>query len=165
MKISLVVVVDEAWGIGLNNQLLCHLPADLQHFKKITLGKPILMGRKTFESIGKPLPGRQNIVLSHQRVTVPGVTSVTSLEAAWRLLQNEPEVMVIGGAQLFEQTLPLASQVYLTRIHHQFSADTFFPELALSEWQEMKLGEHEIDDRHAYGMTFYLYTPLIQKPK
>ena len=157
MKISLVVVVDEAWGIGLHNQLLCHLPADLQHFKKITMGKPILMGRKTFESMGKPLPGRQNIVLSHQALSIPGIKSVRSLKEAWKLLKEAPEVMVIGGAQLFEETLPLASQIYLTRIHHQFSADTFFPKLDLHEWHEIKLGEHEIDERNAYGVTFYLY--------
>lgn len=157
MQISLVVVVDEAWGIGLNNQLLCHLPADLQHFKKITMGKPILMGRKTFDSIGKPLPGRENIVLSKQSLALPHVTVVHTLQAAWQYLKDAPEVMVIGGAQLFTQALPVAHQVYLTRIHHQFQADTFFPQLDQRHWQEIKLGEHDIDDLNLYRMTFYLY--------
>jgi dihydrofolate reductase len=158
MKLSLVVVVDEAWGIGRDNQLLCHLPADLQYFKKLTMGKPVLMGRKTFDSIGHPLKGRENIVLTHQPLHIEGVHCVDSLAQALTDLNVVSEVMVIGGAGVFQQTLALASDIYLTRIHHQFTADTFFPALNLTEWQEEILGEHEVDEKNAYAMTFYHYT-------
>lgn len=157
MKISLIVVVDEAWGIGKDNHLLCHLPADLKHFKQLTLGKPILMGRKTFDSIGSPLPGRRNIVLTRHGSVIEGVETIASLNDAWTLLHQEPEVMVIGGAQIFEQTLARADRVYLTQIHHRFEADTFFPRLNPEEWEREVLGDHPVDERHAYAMTFWVY--------
>lgn len=161
MKLSLVVAVDEAWGIGRDNKLLCHLPADLQHFKRLTLGKPVLMGRKTYESIGHPLTGRQNIVLTHQPLKIEGVRCVSSLEQALAEMEATSEIMIIGGAGVFDQTLALANDIYLTRIHHQFDADTFFPKLNLNEWQEEVVGKHEVDEKNAYHMTFYRYTRAL----
>ncbi|EHL30763.1 hypothetical protein LDG_7191 [Legionella drancourtii LLAP12] len=100
--ISLIAAIDEAGGLGFNNQLLCHLPADLQHFKAITMGKPVIMGRKTFDSIGKPLPGRVNIVLSrHSEVSIKDVLVFNSLGQALTEVQHYPEIMIIGGEQLF----------------------------------------------------------------
>ncbi|MCX7116050.1 MAG: dihydrofolate reductase [Gammaproteobacteria bacterium] len=161
MKISLVVVVDEADGIGFRNQLLCHLPADLKHFKHMTTGKPILMGRQTFGSIGRPLPQRRNIVLTHQNLGIDGVECVSSLDTAWDLLQHEQEVMVIGGMRVYEQTLPLAASLYLTRIHHCFEqVDVYFPALEAKAWQVEILGGAEADEKNPYAMTFYCYNRL-----
>lgn len=150
-KWTIVVAVDEAWGIGKNNQLLCHLPDDLKHFKRLTMGKPILMGRKTFESIGRPLPGRRNVVLTHRDLKIEGVECVKSLEEAKTLLQASDEVMVIGGKAVYEQALPWVSTVYLTRIHHLFDADTFFPELPATVWVYQKMKEVSLP----YAVTYY----------
>ncbi|WP_019215976.1 dihydrofolate reductase [Legionella tunisiensis] len=133
--ISLIAAVDENRGLGKDNHLLCHLPADLKHFKTVTMGKPIIMGRNTYDSIGKPLPGRLNIVLSRQNLSLEGVAVVDSLTKALALVKNVPDVMIIGGATVYEQSLDLASQVYLTVIHHQFDADVFFPTLSKTDWQ------------------------------
>lgn len=157
MRISLVAIIDNKNGIGKNNQLLCHLPNDLRYFKMITMGKPILMGRKTFESIGKPLPGRQNIILSHQPIIVEGATVVKSLEEAYELVAHEPELMVIGGATLYEQTLPHAHQIYLTVIDHQFEADVFFPKLDKTIWNCTYKSTAPKDEKNKYDLTFYKY--------
>ena len=133
-KISLIAAVDENWGLGKNNQLLCHLPADLKHFKDITLGKPIIMGRKTYDSIGKALPGRLNIVLSKSIIDINGVTIFDCLPKALFFTKDEPEVMIIGGAKIFEEALPIANQIYLTVIHAKLSADVYFPELDRKIW-------------------------------
>ncbi|OGV27295.1 MAG: dihydrofolate reductase [Legionellales bacterium RIFCSPHIGHO2_12_FULL_37_14] len=157
-NISLIVVVDEAFAIGKDKQLLCHLPKDLQHFKSLTLGKPILMGRKTFESIGKPLPNRQNIVLTHKNLQIQGVEIATSLDAALNMLKDAPEIMIIGGAKVYAKTLDLAEKIYLTQIHHTFKdADTFFPPLTADSWIKEELGKHKQDAKNAYAMTFYCY--------
>lgn len=161
MKLSLIVAVDEAFGIGYQNQLLCHLPDDLKHFKAMTMGKPILMGRKTFESIGRALPGRKNIVLSRTSFCFPGVTCFADLSDVWRTFQDEPVLMVIGGASLYRQTLPWCHEIYLTQIHHTFQADTFFPKLDKSEWDIETLGEITQDDKHLYRATFYRYTRRV----
>lgn len=161
--ISIIVAIDENRGMGKDNQLLCHLPADLQHFKTLTLGKPIIMGRKTFDSIGKPLPGRLNIVLSNQLLHIDGVAVVASLNDALEQAALQPEIMVIGGARVFEEALPLANRIYLTVIHHQFEADVFFPKLDMSVWA--LIGEHGFsqDDKNRYDMTFYHYERISTK--
>ena len=154
--ISLMVVVDEAGGMGYRGQLLCHLPADLKHFKQYTLGKPIVMGRKTFASIGRPLPDRHNVVISRQCTHLEGVTCVPSLETALQLLQDAPEVMVIGGAQIFAQALPRADRIYLTTIHHQFPADVFFPPIDRNMWQQT--ATEDVQD--TYPITFSTWERL-----
>ncbi|HBI22071.1 MAG TPA: dihydrofolate reductase [Legionella sp.] len=155
--ISLIAAVDENRGMGKNNQLLCHLPADLKYFKQHTLGKPIIMGRKTFDSIGRALPGRLNIVLSQQKQSIVGVTVVDSLQEALHLAQPAPEIMVIGGANVFEQALPLTQRIYLTMIHHPFDADVFFPELDASIWRLGIQDHREHDEKNPYDMTFCQY--------
>jgi dihydrofolate reductase len=155
--ISLIAAIDEAGGLGFNNQLLCHLPADLQHFKTITMGKPIIMGRKTYESIGRPLPGRLNIVLSTSTIVPEGVTVVNSLEQCFEITKDQEEIMIIGGEQLFAKTISLATYLYITRIHHQFTADVFFPEINEYEWTCISKEFHAQDEKNKYDVTFYTY--------
>lgn len=152
--ISLIAAVDEQYGLGKNNQLLCHLPADLQYFKQNTLHKPIIMGRKTWESIGKPLPNRINIVLSKQLQATEGITVVDSLEKALQIVSDAEEIMIIGGAQLFAEALPLANRIYLTHIHHVFEADVFFPALDMTVWKPISSVFRERDAHNPWNMTF-----------
>lgn len=156
-KVSVIVAVDEEGGMGFNNTLPWHLPADLAHFKKVTLGKPIIMGRKTYESIGRPLPGRLNVVLSRKGFDMPGVTVVASLDEALLLTQDAPEVMVIGGAELFQEALVIADTLYLTQIYHVFKADVFFPELDEAVWEFQHSELRPADKKNAYDMRFCCY--------
>src|SRR5262245_10112980 len=117
--VSLVAAVDEKLGLGNNNQLLCHLPADVAYFKKLARSKPVIMGRKTYESIGRPLPGRLNIVLSRNTKSIAGVEIATSLTQALQIAGAVDEIMIIGGAELFNQSMTIASRIYLTIIHNQ----------------------------------------------
>lgn len=139
-RLCLIVAQGENRAIGKDNRMPWHLPEDLQHFKRVTMGKPIIMGRKTFESIGRPLPGRTNIVITRQKDwQAEGVQAVASLEAAIERAAAEApeEIMVIGGAQIYQASLPLAERVYLTQVHETFEGDAFFPELDDS-WKEIK---------------------------
>ncbi|MCW8445651.1 dihydrofolate reductase [Fluoribacter gormanii] len=155
--ISLIAAIDENGGLGFNNQLLCHLPADLQHFKSITMGKPIIMGRKTFDSIGKPLPGRLNIVLSRSIESINGVTVVDSLENAIKQTKDFSEIMIIGGAELFTKVMEKANRLYITRIHHQFIADVYFPEIDEAIWHCCDEQFRPCDEKNKYDMTFRTY--------
>lgn len=155
--ISLIAAIDEDGGLGINNQLLCHLPADLQHFKSTTMGKPIIMGRKTFESIGKPLPGRKNIVLTRSLSSIEGVIVVDSLLSALNQVKDTPEIFIIGGAELFTQSMQMATRLYITRIHHQFSADVFFPKIDEHLWSCRKKEFRTHDEKNEFDMTFYIY--------
>jgi dihydrofolate reductase len=155
--ISMIAAIDETGGLGINNQLLCYLPADLQHFKTITMGKPIIMGRKTFASIGKPLPGRTNVVLSHSPSFMAGVSVVDSLSRAINNHETADEIMIIGGAEVFAQAMGVASRLYITRIHHHFNADVFFPEIDKSVWSCQSKEFRQHDDKNEYDMTFYTY--------
>src|SRR5690606_5122657 len=142
-QLSIIVAVSANNAIGKNNQLLWHLPADLKHFKNITSGHTIIMGRKTYESIGKPLPHRRNIVITRQpQLQLAGVEIVHSLDEALALCQNEAEVFVIGGAEIYRQALPLCQRIYLTRVHKHFDGDAFFPELDYETWQEIEKEDH-----------------------
>ncbi len=155
--ISLIAAIDEAGGLGLNNQLLCHLPADLQHFKKITMGKPIIMGRKTFASIGRALPGRTNIVLSHSPLSIDGVIVADSLLKVVEQYQETDELMIIGGAEIYRQSMDMATRLYITRIHHHFTADVFFPNIDESLWFCKNKELYKKDEKNQYDMTFYIY--------
>ncbi|MBC7759898.1 MAG: dihydrofolate reductase [Phormidesmis sp. FL-bin-119] len=156
--ISLIVAVDENNGIGKDNKLPWHLPADLKHFKALTTGHPIIMGRKTFESIGKALPNRRNIVISRQTdYFAEGISVVSSLDEAFRICQTDDESFVIGGAEIFKYALPLANILYLTVIHHEFNADTFFPEINKENWVEAESTTHEPDETNIYAYTFIKY--------
>ena len=158
--ISLIAAVDERGGIGKDNHLLCYLPADLQYFKAVTLGKPIVMGRRTFESIGKALPGRLNIVLSRSGLTLSGATVVSNLDEAFRLTADAREVVVIGGAHVFGQALPRAHRIYQTIIHAQFDSDVFFPEVNWGNWTLVESKNRPSDEKNAYEMTFNRYNRI-----
>ncbi len=154
IKISQVVVVDENNAIGKNNQLLCHLPADLKHFKSLTMGAPVIMGRKTFDSMGKPLVNRRNIVITRQDIKIEGCEVVHSIEEAMVLCKGEEKVSIIGGADIFRQSLHLTDIIYLTRIHHQFDADTYFPPINVEEWKEVSRAYHEADEKNIFPYSF-----------
>ncbi len=159
MIISLIVAADENNAIGNQNQLLCHLPKDLKYFKATTTGHHIVMGRKTYESVGRPLPNRVNIVISRNtELKIAGCVVLPSLEAAISFAREagETELFITGGGIIFEQSLTLVNKVYLTRIHHQFEADTFFPALG-SEWKLTKNERHEADEKNAYPFSFQVF--------
>jgi dihydrofolate reductase len=154
-SISLMVARAANGVIGRDNALPWHLPADLQRFKSVTMGKPILMGRRTFESIGRVLPGRVNLVLTRDAAWhAPGAVAVHSLEEALAQVGNAAELVVIGGAELFRLVMPLVRQIYLTEIHANIAGDTVFPALAPEEWHEIEKSTHAADARHEHAMTF-----------
>ncbi len=152
--ISLIAAIDKLGGLGFNNQLLAHLPADLAHFKSITMGKPIIMGRKTYESIGRPLPGRQNIIISTRLESQQKIIIVPTIEQALLCTGDATEVMIIGGAQLFQQSMNLASRMYLTIIDHQFEADVHFPLIDMNVWQCCEEVVRLHDEHNKYDMRF-----------
>lgn len=154
MKLSLIVAMTKNRVIGLDNQMPWHLPADLAWFKQNTLGKPVIMGRKTFESIGKPLPKRRNIVLSRTAVAIDGVEIVTSLEQALALVKDETEVMIIGGGQLFAEMIVRADRLYLTEIDTVLEGDTYFPVIDSEEWQVSFMQTHLADEKNPYNCCF-----------
>ncbi len=154
--ISLIWAQDENRLIGNKNKLPWRLPADLAWFKECTMGKPILMGRKTFESIGKPLPGRQNIVLTRQDLQIEGCTVVHSLEQAKEAAGDAAEIMVIGGAEIYAQTLPFADKLYYTQIHHAFKGDAWFLELQMKKWEMLHREAHTADEKNPYDHTFMI---------
>jgi dihydrofolate reductase len=140
--------------IGRDNALPWHLPADFAHFRRVTMGKTILMGRRTLESIGRPLPGRRNLVLSRGDFAAPGVETVHSIEEALALVAGEPELANIGGAEVLRLALPRTGRIYLTRVHATMDGDTFLPELPATEWREVAREERAADERNAYAMSF-----------
>lgn len=161
MILSIIVAADEKNGIGTNNQLLCHLPADLKYFKQTTTGHCIVMGRKTYESIGKPLPNRTNIVIStNSAFAAEGIEVVHSLESAISLAREkgETELMITGGASIYKQAMPMVDKIYLTRIHHTFiEADTFFTGVNEAEFMLVKTQPQEADSNNEYGFSFEVW--------
>lgn len=150
--------MDENRLIGDNNALPWHLPADMAHFKATTMHKPILMGRKTYESIGRPLPGRRNIIISrNQNYSVAGCDTALSIQDALDLVSDQPEVMMIGGSSLYEQSMPLANTLYITEIHHQFNGDAWFPPINSDDWLESAREEHLADASNKYAYAFVKY--------
>lgn len=136
MKISLIAAMAENCVIGIDNRMPWHLSADLKKFKALTMGKPIIMGRGTYESIGRPLPGRENAVISrNSRFRAPGCSVFADIAAALAHFHEHDEIFIIGGASLYAAMLPFADTLYLTRIHRDFDGDRFFPEIAAGEWQ------------------------------
>lgn len=154
-RITLIAAMAHHRVIGYNNQMPWHLPADLRHFKDCTLGKPVIMGRKTFDSIGKALPGRPNIIISRDPTLSREQCQIAhSIDEALALVTTAPEVMIIGGANLYAQMLPLASQLYLTFIDHEFVGDTFFPQWEASEWQIINREDFLKDEKNPYDYSF-----------
>lgn len=153
--VTLVVAMDLRGVIGRAGGLPWRLPDDLRRFKALTLGKSVIMGRKTFESIGRPLPQRRNIVVTRDpRFAAPGIEVAASLEAALVLCRQEPEVMVIGGAEIYRAALPSADKIELTRVESEVDGDVHFPALDPAEWRESAREYHPADARHVYPMSF-----------
>ena len=153
--VSLIVAMARNGVIGREQALPWRLPEDLKRFRAFTLGKPILMGRKTYDSLGRPLPGRDNLVLTRDRAwSAAGVRVVHSLEEALAAARPSAELVVIGGAQIYRLTLPLAQRLYLTRVHADVPGDTYFPRIDAAEWADVAQSAHPVDDRHAFAITF-----------
>ena len=158
-RVALVVAMSDNGVIGRDGKLPWHLPGDLKYFRLVTYGKPVLMGRRTFESIGKALPGRRNLVLSRAvagsaPAAAPGVEYVGSVEQALALAAGAAELCVIGGAGVYALTLPLATRIYMTRVLTEVAGDVYFPLRDFSGWRESESVSHAADERHAYPMNF-----------
>lgn len=159
MIISLIWAMDENRLIGVENRLPWKLPADMKWFRRHTLGKPIVMGRKTFDSFGgRPLPERTNIVVTRDRgYTAEGAVVVYSIDEALEVAADADEVMIIGGASFYEQMLPKADRLYITQVHGQFEGDAWFPEFDMNAWQESGREEHPVDEKNAHACSFLSY--------
>lgn len=158
MRITLIAAVSENGVIGRGNALPWHLPADLRRFKRLTTGHAVVMGRKTWESIRRPLPNRRNIVISSSAGFHPtGATVVPSFDAAVEAVRDLTELFAIGGSRVFEAALPLSDRLELTRVHARVPGDAFFPELDLSEWNLVAEEHHPADEEHAYPFSFLTY--------
>ncbi len=161
MTISLIVAAAENNSIGKNNQLLWHLPNDLKFFKNTTWGMPVIMGRKTFESVNKPLPGRFNIVITRQSDwKAEGVIVASDLQDALKKAAetNCKEAFIIGGGEIYNQAFDLANKIYLTRVHQNIEGDTFFPEVKESEWQLRSNHDFESNEKHGFPYSFQTWT-------
>ena len=155
MRISIIAAMASNRVIGKGGNMPWHLPAELRHFKQLTMGKPIVMGRKTFESIGRVLPGRRNIVITRDRSwQFDGVNVVHSIDAALKVAGDTEELMIIGGAKLYQQMLGCAQRLYLTLIDATIEGDTHFPEINWNAWQEIENKRHPADEKNAYAMIF-----------
>ena len=161
MRLVIIVAMDKNRLIGVNGRLPWRLPDDMKWFREQTLGKPVIMGRKTFESLPdrfRPLPGRRNIVLTRRRdYEAEGATVVHNIEEALTSVGDEAEVVVIGGAELYAQLLPRTDSLYLTLIDAEFEGDAYFPEIDLTEWHEIYRQEHPADDRHDCAFTWLIW--------
>jgi dihydrofolate reductase len=156
MTLSLIAAVARNGAIGRNNSLLLHLSEDLKHFKRVTLGCPVIMGRKTWDSIGRALPGRRNIVVTRSAAwRAPGAEVARSLEVALALTQDAPKVFVIGGAELFAQALPQADELVLTEIDADLAGDTFFPPWDRSAFTQVSRENHTTPEGLKYGFVVY----------
>ena len=158
MTLSCIAALGENRVIGRGNRLPWHLPHDLRRFKAITMGHPMIMGRKTFDSIGRPLPGRRSIVLSRNPGwAAPGVETAPSLDAALERCTAEEEVFVIGGESLFRESLQRCDRLYLTLVHSTIEGDRFFPEIDWNEWEQIEDERHESDESHEHAFSFRTY--------
>jgi len=166
MKLALIAAYAQNNVVGIDNKLPWHLPEDLKYFKRVTTGKAIIMGRKTYESIGRPLPNRTNIVITRNaEFTAPGIEVVNSLDAAIELAEsiNEingtEEVMVIGGAQIYSEALPKADRLYLTHVHAEVKGDAYFPAVNFTTWKEVGREDYKASETNPYDYSFAVYDP------
>ncbi len=155
--ISIIVATDIQGAIGKDNALLWHLPNDLKRFKTITSGHPIIMGRKTYESIGRPLANRRNIVITtNKELQIPGCEIVNSLAEAVQLTADV-EAFVVGGGQIYRESMAIADRIYLTLVDTELDADTYFPEIMPKDWEEVFREKHHSDEKHQYNYEFIDY--------
>lgn len=158
MKLAIIVATDQQGLIGKENDLPWKLSADLQYFRRVTMGKPLIMGRNTHESIGRALPGRKNIIVTKSEdYQAEGCTVVNSIADALLACDQFEEVMVMGGASLYEQLLPKADKLYLTQVHASLTGDTWFPEWQKNEWSELSREDHQADEKNDYDYSFIVY--------
>jgi dihydrofolate reductase len=158
-KISIIVAIAKNFAIGLNNQLLWHIPADLKRFKKITSGHQVIMGRMTYLSLPvRPLPNRKNIVITDNREeTFDGCVTVYSIEEAINLCDENVESFIIGGGSIYKQFLPFCNKLYITLVHKDFEADTFFPQFDLDQWKLIDREDHDADDATDFTYSFLIF--------
>lgn len=159
---SIIVAVDENNAIGKDNNLLCHLPNDLKHFKAVTQGHPVIMGRKTFESLPKgALPNRRNIVITRNKdLQFERCEMVSSIQQAIELCKDESEIFFIGGGTIYNEAIGFAGRIYLTSIHHKFEADTFFPAIDTLLWKEISREDFQADEKHKYAYSFITFEKI-----
>ncbi|MDR1881868.1 MAG: dihydrofolate reductase [Prevotella sp.] len=160
---SIIAAVDEKNAIGKDNSLLCHLPNDLKYFKRITEGRPVIMGRKTFESLPKgALPNRRNIVVTRNKeLRFDKCEMCSSIDEAIKLCNNEPEIFFIGGGSVYKEAVNMADRLYLTRIYHKFEdANIFFPEIDPRLWMETSRENHTMDEKHKYEYSFIVFEKI-----
>lgn len=160
-KITLIVAAAENNAIGKDNKMLWHLPNDFKYFKQNTVGHSIIMGRKTFESIGKPLPERRNIILTRDiNYRNDAVDVANSVQEVLNYCRDEREIFIIGGAEIYKQTLALADRVLMTRVHTALDGDAYFPELSNNEWKLTSQAVHQKDEKHAFDYTFEVWDKI-----
>lgn len=157
MSISLIVAAAKNNAIGKDNALLWHLSADLKRFKALTTGHPVIMGRKTFESIGKPLPNRRNIVISRSLPVIQGCEVVASVDEALALINSGEEAFIIGGASIYKALWHVAGRLYLTLVKTELEGDTFIPEIKTDEWKEIRREDFDADGKNEFGYSFIDY--------
>ncbi|RYZ95339.1 MAG: dihydrofolate reductase [Sphingobacteriaceae bacterium] len=157
MTINMIAAMARNNAIGLNNQLLWHLPNDLKHFKEITTGHTVVMGRKTYDSVGKPLPNRRNIVITRQKIQIAGCEVANSLEDALDLFIDEDEVFIVGGAEIYRQAMDLSDRIYLTLVHKDIIGDTYFPDIETTEWEEIEREDHPADEKNPLPYSFITF--------
>jgi dihydrofolate reductase len=160
--LSIIAAVSENNALGKENKLLWHLPADLKRLKSLTMGHHLIMGRKTFESLGKPLPGRTHVIISRQKNYQPdGVTVVDSLEKAIEFAKHDDQAFVFGGGEIYRLALPFVKKIYLTRVKALFEGDTYFPELISDEWKMVKCESYLPDEKNLFYYSFEEYNKAI----
>jgi dihydrofolate reductase len=161
MILSIIVAFDQNRLIGKDNKLPWHLPADLKHFRSLTMGHHMIMGRKTYESIGRPLPGRTTVVITRQKdFSAPGCMIAGSLDEALPLIKNDNEVFVIGGAQIFDIAMKKCQKLYTTLIHHRFEGDTFFPVIDSGKWKQISRIDFWVDEKNPWNYSFIDYEKI-----
>ena len=159
--LSLIVAISDNQVIGQNGQLPWHLSADLKRFKQLTMGHHIIMGRKTYDSIGRQLPGRTSVVLTRQTDwAVEGVVTATDFKSALTLTGDDEEVFVIGGSQIYQLALPLVDRLYVTRVHATVDGDTYFSDIAADQWQLQETETHTADDKNDHDYSFMIYSRI-----
>lgn len=162
LNLSIIAALDKNNAIGYRNNLLCYLPADLKHFKQLTSGHSIVMGRKTFESLPKgALPNRKNIVLSkNKNFHCENCIIIRSVDELFNIDHDDDEIFIIGGAQIYSLFIDKANMLYLTHIHHEFKADTFFPEFNVENWKIIEKKDFEADDKNKFNFSFITYQKI-----
>jgi dihydrofolate reductase len=161
MTLSIIVALSENNVVGVDNKLPWHLSADLKRLKSITMGHHIIMGRKTFESFGKPLPGRTNVIITrNKKYKANGTIVVFSLREALEIAKKDKEAFIFGGGEIFREALPMVNKIYMTKIHQYFTGDTFFPELNRREWIEVTREDHQPDEVNKYSYSFITFEKI-----